>query len=89
MDSLVAEIQAARGFSKALRAPPKEALYANLRPAYEKAMSTLTQQASVVPMALDVLLRALQSKRDEPFKTLDLAHFITNAAAEGGPVGGI
>lgn len=89
VDSLVSEIQAARGFLKALRAPPKEALYANLRPAYETAMSTLTQQASVVPMALDVLLRALQSKRDEPFKTLDLAHFITNAAAEGGPAGGV
>ncbi|MEX8503969.1 AAA family ATPase [Leptothrix ochracea] len=89
VDSLVAEIQAAQEFPKVLRVPPKEALYANLRPAYEKAMGTLTQQAGTVPMALDVLLRALKSKRDEPFKVFDLAHFITNATAEGSPAGGI
>jgi wobble nucleotide-excising tRNase len=89
VDSLVAEIQEAREFPKVLRVPPKEALYANLRPAYQKAMGTLTQQAGTVPMALDVLLRALKSKRDEPFKVLDLAHFITNATAEGSPAGGI
>ena len=89
VDGLIAEIQAAQEFPKALRAPPKEALYASLRPAYEKAMSTLAQQASVVPVALDVLLRALKSKRDEPFKAFSLAHFITNATADGGPAGGI
>ena len=86
-ENLVSEIQAAREFSNALRAPPKEALYANFRPAYEKAMSNLTQQAGLVPVALDVLLRALQSKRDEPFKTFELTHFITNATADGRPAG--
>ena len=89
LDSLVAEIQAAREFSKDLRVPPKEALYANLRPKFEKTMSTLTQQAGLVPVALDVLLRALQSKRNEPFKAFDLTHFITNAIGDGESAGGI
>ena len=89
VDSLVLEIQTAREFSKSLSAPPKEALYPSLRPAYEKALSNLNQQANVVPLALDVLLRALKSKRDQPFKALQLAHFITNATTEGGPNSGI
>lgn len=88
-DSLAAEIEAAREFLTAFRAPPKAALYANLRPAFEKALNSFNQQASVVPLALDVLLRALKSKRDQPFKALALPHFITNATAEGGPKGGI
>lgn len=89
VDSLISEIQAAQQFTKTLRAPPKEALYVNLRPAYERAMSTLHQQTSMVPAALDVLLRALKSKRDEPFKAFNLTHFITNATAEGGPAGAV
>lgn len=89
LDGLVAEVQLSKEYLKTLRTPPKEALYVNLRPEYEKGVSSLTQQASLVPAALDVLLRALQSKRDEPFKTFNLAHFITNATAEGPPAGGV
>jgi wobble nucleotide-excising tRNase len=89
LDGLVAEIQAAREFFKDLRVPPKAALYANLRPTYEKTLNTLTQQAGIVSMALDVLLRALQAKRNEPFKTFDLTHFITNATDDGVSAGGI
>jgi wobble nucleotide-excising tRNase len=89
IDSLVAEILAARDFLESLHTPPKEALYPNLRVAYEKALSNLRQQAAVVPLAMDVLLRALNSKRDEPFRELQLMHFITNSTAVGGPPGGI
>lgn len=89
MDTLVAEIVAARDFLVSLHTPPKEALYPNLRAAYEKALSNLKQQASVVPMAMDVLLRALNAKREQPFRELQLMHFITNSTAEGGPNGGI
>ncbi len=88
-DSLIAEIQAAREFPLQLQAPPKEALYANLRSEYEKALSALTQQTGLVRVAMDVLLRALQSKRDQPFKTFDLTRFITSASDDGGPAGGI
>lgn len=88
-DQLVAEITVARNFLAELQAPPKEALYPNFRAAYEKALGNLKQQAAVVPLALDVLLRALKSKRDQPFRELHLAHFITNSTAEGGASGGI
>ncbi|MGY4827758.1 AAA family ATPase [Sphaerotilaceae bacterium SBD11-9] len=89
IDRLIAEVDSTRGFMGALRVPPREALYPNLRPAYENAMNRLTQQAAVVPAALDVLARALRAKRDEPFRALSFSHFITNATAEGGPASGI
>jgi wobble nucleotide-excising tRNase len=89
VDALFYEVKLAQDFAKALRAPPQEALYANLRPAYVEAMNELDQQASIVPVCLDILLRALKSKRDEPFKSFELAHFITNATAEKKSAGSI
>lgn len=88
-DSLVAEIVTARDFLETLRTPPKEALYPNFRATYEKACSNLKQQAAVVPLALDVLLRALNSKRDQPFREIQLPHFITNSTVEGAASSGI
>lgn len=89
IDSLVHEIASAQDFANALRTPPKEALYPNLRAEYEKASNTLMQQAGTVRLSLDVLLRALRTKRDEPFKRVELAHFITNATIDAEPAGGI
>ena len=89
IDSLVAEIETGRDFLASLRTPPKEALYPNIRVAYEEALSNLKGQAKVVPLTLEVLLRALASKRDQPFRKHNLNHFITNLTAEGGPSGGI
>jgi wobble nucleotide-excising tRNase len=89
LDGLVGEIASAQDFAKVLGVPPKEALYTNLRPEYEKATSTLAQQAGTVRLSLDVLLRALKAKRDEPFKRFELGHFITNSTPAGSPAGGI
>jgi wobble nucleotide-excising tRNase len=89
LDGLVGEITSAQDFAKALRIPPKEALYANLRPEYEKSMSTLTQQAATVRTSLDVLLRALKAKSDEPFKRFELAPFITSNNPSGDPASGV
>lgn len=77
IDVLAADIEAAREFKQALSAPPKEALYDHLRPEYEKTLEKLRQQISTVQMSLDVLLRALEAKKSEPFKKLDLRPFIT------------
>lgn len=89
VDGLIREIESAKEFAKALRAPPKEALYADLRSDYETAASKLQVQSATVKTSLDVLLRALKAKRDEPFARLELMHFITNATAEGEPASGI
>lgn len=83
VDALVADITSAQGFPKALRIPPQEALYENLRPEYEKARGTLNQQMATVQVSLDVLRRALDSKRDQPFKSLELLPFITNQSPSG------
>jgi hypothetical protein len=89
LDRLVGEIMSAQDFTKFLSVPPKEALYLALRPQYEKATDTLAQQAGTVRLSLDVLLRALKAKRDEPFKRFELGHFITNSTPAGGPAGGV
>lgn len=89
VDALMAEVQASQDFLKHLRAPPKEALYVKFRPDYERAMSSLVQQATTVPVALEVLVRALKAKRNEPFNTFNLSSFIASESADCGPVGGV
>lgn len=76
--NLMAEVERAKGFTKTIDLPAKESLYENLRPGYEKAVNSLHSQALTVDTSLDVLLRALSSKRDEPFRSLELRTFITN-----------
>lgn len=85
VEMLVADITSAQGFTQALRISPKEALYENLRPAYEKAHGTLKQHAATVQMSMDVLLRALKAKRDEPFKSFELRSFITSHSPSDEP----
>lgn len=89
LDGLIGEITSAQDFEKALRISPKEALYANLRPEYEKAMGTLAQQTTTVRLSLDVLLRALKAKRDEPFRRFELARFITSHNPSDDPTSGV
>ncbi|CAG2150751.1 hypothetical protein LMG19282_03842 [Cupriavidus campinensis] len=85
IDALVADIRSARGFEQALRVPPKEALYSDLRTEYEKTLKALRQQATTVQMSLEVLLRALEAKRSEPFKDFELRAFITGHSASDEP----
>lgn len=89
IDDLVARIKAAKNFANELRLPPKEALYENLRAEYQQASTRLSQQATTVQMALEVLLRGLKAKRDEPFKRLELRQFITSFTATDEPTGTI
>lgn len=88
VDGLIVQVQAAREFEREIVVPPKEAIYPNLRPGYEKAVTTMRQQMGSAQLFLDVLLRALKAKKDEPFRSLRLDHFVTNATATGGPAGG-
>jgi wobble nucleotide-excising tRNase len=78
LERLIDDITSAQKFSETLCISPKEALYVNLQPEYEKSMSTLTQQAMTVRRSLEFLWRALKSKHDEPFRRFALARFITN-----------
>lgn len=85
IDALFADIHSAQRFEQALRIPPKEALYDHLRPEYEKTLRTLRQQAATVKLSLEVLLRALEAKRNEPFKDFELRPFITGHSVSDEP----
>jgi wobble nucleotide-excising tRNase len=89
IDSLVVEITLAQNFTKTLQIPPKEALYVTLRQSYAKEVDALKQQVNSVRLSLDVLLRALKVKSEEPFKALQLTHFITNDTSDNAPAQGI
>lgn len=88
LGQLIAEVQKAQTFRKSLKIPPKEALYANLRTAYSEALQSLDSQASMMSSALDVLLRALHAKRDEPFKSMELMSFISSHESDEAPASG-
>lgn len=85
IDGLIADIRVAKGFDQSLRVPPKEALYGHLRSEYEKTLKTLRLQATTVQISLDVLLRALEAKKSEPFKEFELRSFITSYSASDEP----
>jgi wobble nucleotide-excising tRNase len=88
LGQLTAEVQKAQAFQKSLEIPPKEALYANLRTAYDEALKSLNSQARMMSSALDVLLRALHAKRDEPFKRMELMPFISSHKPDDAPASG-
>lgn len=87
IDALIHEIAQAKNFTQELRLAPKEALYRNLRADYERSIATLQQQTLTASMSLDVLLRALRAKRDEPFKTVELRQFIFSDQASNETAG--
>lgn len=89
IDRLIDEVRSAQNFSAALRAPHKEALYPSLREDYEKAASSLKLQANTVSHSLDALLRALQAKRNEPFKNFTLNHFFTSTTSDDKAISGV
>jgi wobble nucleotide-excising tRNase len=82
IDSLIAEIQTGKKFVETLRAPAKEALYANLRSQYSDSLAKLEQHASTVAIGLEELIRSLNTKRSEPFKALEFSVFFTVAEVE-------
>jgi wobble nucleotide-excising tRNase len=89
LDSLIEEISQAQDFTKTLRTPPKEALYENLRQEYELALNQLNQQAQTGWLSLDALLRALNAKRNEPFKQFELKKFIVGSGPSSEPEGAL
>lgn len=88
LGQLIGDVTEAQSFRNTLQIPPKEALYADLRPIYDETLKSLNSQSFLTASALDVLLRALHAKRDEPFKSMELMPFITSLKPEETPAGG-
>lgn len=89
IDNLVADITSAKAFQQTLYVPVKESLYEALRPEYERTLETLNQKVTTVQLSLDILLRALNAKRDEPFKSLELGPFITSQSPSAETMSGV
>lgn len=87
LDSLIIEVETACEFRDRLQVPPKEALYSELRDEYQTARDSLSQSASTFRLSLEVLLRGLKAKREDPFKRLELSRFMTGDGSADYPVG--
>jgi wobble nucleotide-excising tRNase len=78
LQNLSTEIEAATTVDFIDGVPPKEALYPDLRAAYEAALRTVREQTGTTKTYLAVLLRSIKAKRENPFRTFELSHFFTN-----------
>lgn len=79
--ALISTVEEARSRISTLHPPSKGLLYPHLVSEYEKATTTLSQQATLVLMYFDALQKALVAKKDEPFKQLDLLDFLGGSGA--------
>ena len=85
LTALITEIHAAQSFGDKFRPPAKEALYGHLRAQYDKTINSLTSKASMVSIALGMLIRALEDKRKSPFEPLDLHQYTMAFGAPEAP----
>jgi len=81
---LLAEINSAIKFPQAFIPPPHEALYDVLQPEYKEALKQVRTHSSALSGALDALRVALEAKREEPFKTIELSNLLKSTLEGGG-----
>ncbi|MCY4745265.1 AAA family ATPase [Pelomonas sp. UHG3] len=84
IDALLLEIDGASKFNSAFTSPPHEALYEALQPAYQTALKALRTQASSLVGALSALKSALERKREQPFKSMELDSLLKQVVDGGG-----
>lgn len=73
---LLAEVNAATRFAQDFAPPPHEALYEKLQQEYRDALEQVRRHAEALAGALKALERALEAKRDEPFKMIELDSYL-------------
>lgn len=86
IDALLSEIDSALKFNDTVTPPPHEALYEVLQPVYQSALKSLRTQASSLSGALTALQSALERKREQPFKSIELDSLlkqVVNGGANG------
>lgn len=86
ISALLLEIDSALKFNDTVTPPAHEALYEALRPAYQSALKSLRTQASSLSGALIALKSALEKKREQPFKSIELDSLlqqVVNGGANG------
>jgi wobble nucleotide-excising tRNase len=85
INSLINEIVHARTVVAGLQLPSKSVFYPHLQAEVEKATSTLSQQVVIVRAYLDTLLKALNAKKEDPFKHHDLQPYLTGHDSSSEP----
>ncbi|WP_245573784.1 AAA family ATPase [Curvibacter lanceolatus] len=83
IDALLSEIDSASKFNDTVPTPAHEALYEALQPAYQIALKTLRTQASLLFGALTALKSALERKREQPFKSIELDSLLKQVLGSG------
>lgn len=83
VNELLAEVDAAARFAEGFAPPAHEALYEKLQPEYKEALKQVRGHANALTGALGALRRALEAKRDDPFKSFELDSLL-GRAFEGG-----
>lgn len=81
---LLAEVDTATRFAQGFAPPAHEALYETLQPEYKEALKQVRSHADALTGALGALRRALEAKRDDPFKTFELDSLLGRALEGGG-----
>lgn len=85
VDDLIATVLSAKIAITNLKLPSKSLLYQHISQEYEKQANTLVMQLGMVEMYLDTLHAALMTKKEEPFKPLELLPFLTNKTLPNEP----
>ncbi|MBK1684314.1 AAA family ATPase [Rhodoferax fermentans] len=83
IDALLLEIDSASKFNDSFTPPAREALYETLQPDYLNALKSLRTQASTLVGALSALKSALESKREQPFKSIELDSLLKQVINSG------
>lgn len=83
IDALLLEIDSASKFNDTFSPPAHEALYEALQPAYQSALKSLRTQASLLAGALTALKSALERKREQPFKSIELDSMLKHVVNGG------
>jgi wobble nucleotide-excising tRNase len=70
----------------ALHLPEKSLFYEHLLPRYDKTLSLISQQRASIKLYLDSLMKALRTKKDNPFQIFELQSFFSwlNSDSEAG-----
>lgn len=80
---LLSEVDAASRFGQGFAAPAQEALYEALQPEYRENLTQVRRHMDSLTGALDALRTALQAKRDDPFKAIELDSLLNQAVKIG------
>lgn len=80
---LLAEVDAAARFGQGFAPPAHEALYEALQPEYREALRQVRRHAEALTGALGALRKALEAKREDPFRSIELESLLEKAVSVG------